>query len=71
MIGSALGRLAVRLAQLAHRLGTHHYLSTSCLHGDHDYCQSNTGLGGAKRPSRCKFCGTVCCCRICRHTTAA
>lgn len=68
MIARAIGWLAVCLTRAAHRLGTHRYLSTSCLHGEHDYCQSNTGLGGAKKPSRCKFCGAVCCCRTCRHS---
>lgn len=42
--------------------GKHVYLSTSCLHDDHEYCQSNTGLCGAKNPSQCKFCGTPCIC---------
>lgn len=40
----------------------HVYLSTGCLHGDHDYCQSMTGLNGAKRPASCKKCGAKCIC---------
>lgn len=43
--------------------GTHHYLSTGCFHNDHKYCQSMTGLNGAKRPGRCKFCDASCQCR--------
>lgn len=40
----------------------HHYLSTGCYHGDHDYCRSMTGLAGAKRPASCKFCQAPCQC---------
>lgn len=40
----------------------HRYLSTGCLHGEHDYCSSMTGLSGAKRPAQCKFCETTCIC---------
>lgn len=39
---------------------THVYLSTSCFHGDHDYCKNMTGLNGTKRPAECKFCGAMC-----------
>jgi hypothetical protein len=42
--------------------GAHVYLSTGCLHGDHDYCKSMTGLNGAKRPGSCKHCGAKCIC---------
>jgi hypothetical protein len=42
--------------------GQHYYLSTGCLHGEHDYCQSNTGLCGAKTPSKCKWCAARCVC---------
>lgn len=62
MIGHIVGAFAVRLTQLAHRLGAHVYLSTSCLHDQHDYCQSNTGLAGAKKPKSCKFCPAGCIC---------
>jgi hypothetical protein len=40
----------------------HTYLSTGCLHGDHGYCQSNTGAAGTKTPAQCKFCAAPCCC---------
>lgn len=40
----------------------HVYLSTGCYHGDHAYCQSMTGLNGAKRPGVCKFCQAACQC---------
>jgi hypothetical protein len=40
----------------------HVYLSTGCWHGDHDYCQSMTGLNGAKRPAECKKCRAKCIC---------
>jgi len=56
VIAHLIGRIAVTLTRLAHRLGVHVYLSTSCLHGQHDYCQQHTGLSGAKTPARCKFC---------------
>jgi len=42
--------------------GAHVYLSTGCLHGDHDYCKSMTGLNGAKRPGECKKCAAKCIC---------
>lgn len=42
--------------------GNHRYLSTSCLHNEHEYCQSNTGLAGAKTPAQCKFCEAPCIC---------
>lgn len=41
---------------------THRYLSTSCLHGEHSYCQSNTGAAGTKTPAQCKFCAAPCVC---------
>lgn len=44
----------------------HVYLSTGCWHGDHAYCQSMTGLNGAKRPGECKFCQASCRCEC--HT---
>ena len=40
----------------------HTYLSTGCFHGNHDYCQSMTGLNGSKRPASCKFCSAPCQC---------
>lgn len=62
MTGSLIGRLAILLTRLAHRHGTHRYLSTGCLHGEHAYCQGNTGKAGAKKPASCKWCGTGCLC---------
>ena len=47
---------------LQHHHGSHVYLSTGCLHDDHDYCKSMTGLNGAKRPGSCKHCATPCIC---------
>lgn len=42
--------------------GDHRYLSTGCLHGEHEYCQSNTGAAGTKTPAQCKFCKAPCIC---------
>jgi hypothetical protein len=44
-------------------LGRHIYLSTGCLHGNHDYCQASTGAVGGKRPAECKFDRAGCICR--------
>ncbi|MDX3532508.1 hypothetical protein P1P75_40475 [Streptomyces sp. ID05-39B] len=67
MIARLAGALTVALTRLAHHLGTHAYLSTGCLHGDHAYCQGMTGLAGAKRPGECKFCRASCLCRCHRR----
>jgi hypothetical protein len=40
----------------------HIYLSTSCFHDQHNYCQAHTGLSGAKTPAVCKWCPAVCVC---------
>lgn len=40
----------------------HIYFSTSCFHGDHNYCQSERGLLGMKTPGVCKFCTAPCTC---------
>lgn len=40
----------------------HRYLSTGCRHGEHGYCQSNTGSQGQKKPAECKFCAAKCVC---------
>lgn len=40
----------------------HVYLSTSCFHDEHTYCQSNTGQCGQKKPACCKFCQSPCIC---------
>lgn len=47
--------------------GTHIYMSTSCLHGDHEHCKAMVGVNGDKRPGRCKFCDAVCRCPVCKH----
>jgi hypothetical protein len=48
--------------------GEHLYLSTSCLHGDHEHCRSFVNVeGGAKTPGTCKFCAAVCICEQCDH----
>lgn len=44
-------------------LRKHWYLSTSCLHGEHDYCQNKQGQAGPKKPGECKFCAARCRCR--------
>lgn len=49
-------------AELMQQPDHHVYLSTGCLHGDHDYCQSMTGLNGKKRPGECKHCDAKCVC---------
>lgn len=40
----------------------HVYLSTGCLHDDHDYCNAKTGAVGPKAPAECKFCTAKCIC---------
>lgn len=61
----------------------HFYLSTSCHHGEHDYCKSDTveeliphwADGGAetftrdKKPGECKFCFAPCICPCHREAT--
>lgn len=44
----------------------HIYLSTACLHGEHDYCNSTSGHAGDKIPARCKWCPATCVCQC--HT---
>jgi hypothetical protein len=63
-------RAADRLRRLADEAqqqpGAHVYLSTGCLHGQHGYCQADTGKSGAKTPSVCKWCPAKCVCP-CHH----
>ena len=47
----------------------HAYLSTGCLHGEHGYCQAETGICGEKTPAQCKFCAAPCVCPC--HTQEA
>lgn len=54
------------VAELRSRI-THRYLSTACLHGEHDYCKAMVGQAGEKRPGRCKFCNALCVCHVCEH----
>ena len=63
-VDSIRATLPARPADGTTRAGAepHVYLSTGCLHGDHAYCQSMTGLNGAKRPGSCKQCGARCIC---------
>lgn len=51
----------------------HVYFSTSCFHGDHNYCKRQTGLLGNKIPAVCKFCEApcVCACHADRETETA
>lgn len=46
------------------RVDLHRYLSTGCLHGDHDYCQTEARRydGTTKIAATCKFCGAPCVC---------
>lgn len=46
----------------------HVYLSTSCFHGDHNYCKRETGLIGTKTPACCKFCAAPCICECHRES---
>lgn len=41
---------------------SHVYLSTSCLHEEHEYCKNKDGRAGPKRPAECKFCSAKCTC---------
>ncbi len=42
----------------------HVYLSTGCLHGHHDHCNSSVNIeGGPKEPGVCKWCPARCVCR--------
>lgn len=49
-------------AYAAQHPDTHLYLSTGCLHGEHDYCQSTTGPAGTEPPAQCKWCDAPCIC---------
>lgn len=50
----------------------HDYISTSCLHGDHEHCRSAVNAaGGEKTPGTCKHCKAVCRCPDCDHERSA
>lgn len=59
----AMRRMALVAAVRQAVTGRHVYLSTGCLAGEHDYCRSMTGVGGAKRGGRAKFSDAACICR--------
>jgi len=40
----------------------HVYLSTSCLHSQHEHCRSDVGPHGRKVPGQCKWCPAMCVC---------
>lgn len=64
-----MGRIANLLTRWAEQRQVHRYLSTSCLHGDHKYCQSERGAVGDKTPAQCKFCKAPCVCLCHRGET--
>jgi hypothetical protein len=62
---AVLAELDVERAKTAGGIhqGSHAYLSTSCLHGEHDYCSAVVRPDGAmKTPATCKFCEAACRC---------
>ena len=54
--------LMLRAALLTLATGAHHYLSTGCIAGRHDYCSAASGSAGEKRPARSKFSDAPCIC---------
>lgn len=52
------------------RTEKHVYLSTGCLHDNHEYCQSMTGIQGSKRGGKCKHCDAQCVCTCHTEETA-
>ena len=54
----------------------HSYLSTACLHQEHNYCKRSVGenhLGETwtKDPGKCKFCNALCVCACHREVNRA
>jgi hypothetical protein len=45
----------------------HFYLSTACLHGEHDACGKLQHDRGECGSPHCKYCPEVCVCPRCRH----
>ncbi len=46
----------------------HFYLSTGCLHGVHEHCNSSVSItGGSKVPGVCKWCPGLCVCPCHTH----
>jgi hypothetical protein len=60
--GDRITRWREQLDEISEQTDGHRYLSTGCLHGQHDYCQNHAGLSGAKTPAQCKFCAAPCVC---------
>jgi len=60
--GAMYVRQAIAERDMVDAGGAHHYLSTACLHGEHDYCKSPAGAAGPKKPAGCKFCSAPCRC---------
>lgn len=62
--GGKPDRLGDLLARTVAPGGVHrYYLSTACLHGNHEYCGCETRPDGhPKHPARCKFCPALCIC---------
>lgn len=47
----------------------HVYLSTGCLHGEHNYCSGTDRADGhTKIPAQCKFCAAPCVCPCHKQT---
>ncbi len=63
-------RLAEVVMAVLQDPGRHRYLSTGCLHGDHDHCNCAwTRDGQPKTPGVCKFCAAPCECGCHRPAT--
>lgn len=57
-----LDEIVANIARIAFE-GHNIYLSTACLHGQHDYCNVTTRADGTpKQPAQCKFCPSKCVC---------
>lgn len=68
-IGWSMRWLILRAAVLTLVTGTHHYVSTGCVHGNHEHCRSAiNAAGGSKAPGTCKFCPATCGCPGCNHS---
>lgn len=70
-VSDETARRIVERSQQLNAGGEHVYLSTACLHGQHEHCRSAVAVdGGIKEPGTCKFCGAACVCPACDHTNA-
>ena len=61
-VEAAFDRLKAALGPESQAPTVHDYLSTGCLHGEHDYCRCDVGRTGPKTPGQCKFCAAPCRC---------